>query len=106
MKTVAATAIVVLGTFSLGAGSRVEARTHAVLRLGLTCNDSPSKPVVRFAPSRCTILGPSASFAQGLNLTSLKWRTWGGSSAVGTGVELGFLLPYSHVPVAVPRKQA
>src|SRR6478609_106939 len=42
MKTVAAIAIVVLGTFALGPGSRVEARTHAVLRLGLTCNDSPA----------------------------------------------------------------
>ena len=57
--------------------------------------------VLRRAPTRCTLLPPNAAFADGANLASLRWRGWGRSSATATGVELGFHLPFSHIPVAV-----
>jgi hypothetical protein len=57
------------------------------------------KPRVR--PHRCTALPPDAAFAQGSNLAKLKWTSWGGAVARGTGIEKGFHLPYSHIPVTV-----
>jgi hypothetical protein len=84
----AATSIVVVG-----------ARSSTTV--AIVCNDSTGKPVARVAPSRCEVLPPQASFSQGVNLAVLKWRSWGGSSATGTGFELGFHLPFAHVSVAV-----
>ena len=70
-------------------------------RVGVVCNDSTAKPVVRVAPGKCMILPPRAAFAEGSNLSQLRWRTWGGTSAIGTGFERGFHLPLAHIPVAV-----
>jgi hypothetical protein len=80
----------------IGGGARVAASAVEVV-----CNDRLAKPAVRVAPTKCTILPPSASFAQGLNLARLRWRGWGGGSATGTGFERGFHLPLSNEPVAV-----
>ena len=70
-------------------------------RVGIVCNDSTAKPVVRVKPQKCTILPPRVAFAEGSNLSQLRWRTWGGTSAIGTGFERGFHLPLAHIPVAV-----
>jgi hypothetical protein len=86
-----ATASATATTGALGAASPV----------GVVCNDRQAKPVVRVAPTKCTILPPRASFAEGLNLARLKWRGWGGRSATGAGFERGFHLPLSNEPVAI-----
>jgi hypothetical protein len=74
--------------------------TGAAARVGIVCNDRP-RTVVRTAPRRCTVLPPRASFSEGVNLAGIRWRSWGGISATGTGFELGFHLPFSREPVAI-----
>jgi hypothetical protein len=55
--------------------------------------------VPRRVPSRCLTL--DGSFADSVNLANVRWRGWGGSTAKASGVELGFYLPYAHIPVRI-----
>jgi hypothetical protein len=89
------------GAKSLPMSSYVATSATTLPRVGLVCNDSLAKPVIRGAPWKCTILPPRAAFAEGANLIGLRWRTWGGSSATGTGFERGFHLPLTRTSVAV-----
>ena len=41
-------------------------------------------------PRACAVFGPGDAFAGGVNLTKLRWRNWGASTAHATGVSLGF----------------
>jgi hypothetical protein len=91
-----AIAAVVVGIAATGVGAEAGSS-----RVGITCNDKPSKPAVRVRPTKCTILPGQASFAEGSNLAGLVWRSWGGAVATGTGFELGFHLPLSHIPAAL-----
>jgi hypothetical protein len=52
-------------------------------------------------PVHCAHFGPGGSFAGGVNLKKLDWRTWGGPRAKGTGRECGF-----HLPCAAVRAKA
>lgn len=53
-------------------------------------------------PTKCIMASsPSAPFGRAANLSGIRWSSWGESSAVGSGYELGFHLPYSHIPARV-----
>lgn len=68
----------------------------------LVCNDSRSLAAATAAePKRCTVLPPTASFSEGVNLAGLTWVGWGEGSAIAHGFELGFHLPLAHIPVTV-----
>jgi hypothetical protein len=57
-------------------------------------------------PRVCLIMPTYSSFASNANLTGLRWRSWGGSTAVATGISLGMHLPYSHERVRVTLSRA
>lgn len=68
----------------------------------IVCNDLRTLAAgTQAVPRRCTVLPPSASFSEGVNLAELSWSGWGGATATARGFELGFHLPLSHIPVAV-----
>ena len=50
--------------------------------------ETPIRVVRR--PRSCSTLSPSASFAEGVNLTNLRWRRWGSSIATARGLSRGF----------------
>ena len=77
----------------------VAAAARPVSALCLTVNGRATTPKVR--PHRCAHFGPGGSFAGGVNLVSLQWKHWGSPLATGTGVERGFHLPFSNIPVTV-----
>lgn len=56
---------------------------------------------VRSRPSACSHFGPGGTFGRGVNLTALRWSSWGGPVARGSGRERGFHLPYSNIPATV-----
>ena len=55
----------------------------------------------KVAPSRCTVFGPGGTFGGGVNLAQLDWSGWGGPTAEARGIERGFHLPLSKIPVSV-----
>jgi hypothetical protein len=56
--------------------------------------------VLRVRPASCIMASsPSAPYARAANLAGLRWKSWGGTRAVASGYELGFHLPYAHIPV-------
>jgi hypothetical protein len=58
--------------------------------------------VLKVRPLQCILAAsPQAPFARGANLTGLRWKAWGGLRAVASGYELGFHLPYAHIPAVV-----
>ena len=58
--------------------------------------------VLKVRPVQCIMAASTqAPFARAANLASLRWKTWGGTRAVASGYELGFHLPYSHIPATV-----
>lgn len=67
--------------------------------LCLTTGGTATTPKVR--PHRCGHFGLGGSFGGGVNLVSLHWSHWGASKASGTGIERGFHLPFSNIPVTV-----
>jgi hypothetical protein len=87
-----------------GAGDGVaaaHAQAAAPARIVCTSGSAADRFIPRRAPRRCTLLPRNASFAEGANLARLRWRGWGRRSATATGIERGFHLPFSHIPVAV-----
>jgi len=56
---------------------------------------------VRSKPRSCTTLGPQDSFAESVALARLRWRGWGGRVARARGIERGFHLPRTSIPVRV-----
>jgi hypothetical protein len=52
-------------------------------------------------PRSCILAGAHWSFGTAANLTGLRWSSWGGAVARGTGIERGFHLPPSRIPVTV-----
>jgi hypothetical protein len=92
-------AIPIAATIALCIATSASAKSSRVL---IVCNDPPGVAgIVRTTPSKCAVLPPRASFAEGANLRGLRWRSWGGTSAVGTGYEAGLHLPLAHIPAAV-----
>jgi hypothetical protein len=75
------------------------AAARPVSVLCLTVSGRATTPKVR--PHRCAHLGPGGSFGGGVNLVSLHWSHWGSPAASGAGIERGFHLPFSNVPVTV-----
>lgn len=67
----------------------------------LCANKNATFRLPHVAPSRCDTLGPQQSFNEGANLAGLHWRGWGHPVATATGVELGYHLPFVHIPVHV-----
>jgi hypothetical protein len=65
----------------------------------VACNPGGGSAVLKSEPLHCTILPPSAAFAEGVNLKSLEWKHWGAKHATFEGIELGFHLPPSHIAV-------
>jgi hypothetical protein len=68
------------------------------------CNNDPAAGLTRAGkvhPRRCDTLGGHDSFASGANLAGLRWFGWGRATATATGIELGYHLPFAHVPVHV-----
>jgi hypothetical protein len=55
----------------------------------------------RAAPSRCDTLGATDAFAESANLARLRWRGWGRTTATATGIERGYHLPLSRIPVRI-----
>jgi hypothetical protein len=55
--------------------------------------------VLKQHPLHCTVLPPTAAFAQGVNLKSLDWKHWGSDHATLKGIELGFHLPPERIKV-------
>jgi hypothetical protein len=80
---------------SLAAATVSPAATHIYC-----ASKTGSRYLPKIAPKRCTAFGPSGSFAGGVSLASLHWSGWGGPSATATGIEQGFHLPRSHIPVS------
>jgi hypothetical protein len=66
------------------------------------------RTVRRVRPKKCTHFGPNGSFGGGVNLAKLRWQHWGSRKATARGIERGFHLPPSHIPVRVTayRKRA
>ena len=60
-----------------------------------------SRYVPKVAQSRCTVFGPGGSFGGGVNLARLDWSGWGGPTAEAQGLERGFHVPLSEIPVSV-----
>lgn len=56
---------------------------------------------VRSKPRSCTTLGPEDSFAESVALAGLRWRGWGDRVARARGIERGFHLPRTRIPVRV-----
>ena len=52
-------------------------------------------------PKSCDTLGPRDSFSEAVNLRKLSWRNWGKSEARGTGVSLGYHLPFGDAKVSL-----
>ena len=65
----------------------------------LVCNPSIDRAVATEHPQRCTVLPPSASFSEGVNLAKLRWQHWGEGHATFQGVSKGFHLPFLHLRV-------
>lgn len=66
----------------------------------LLCPAGPGpRALPRVKPSRCNTLRPGQARAEGDHLIDLRWRSWGGSEAIATGVELGYHHP--HVAASV-----
>src|SRR4051794_28258976 len=94
---VAVSAIAVM--FALAAPSLTNA-ARAKYRIACNRTTGDNEEVVpRRAPRRCLIL--DGSFAESVNLADIRWRGWGGSTAKASGVELGFHVPYAHIPVRI-----
>jgi hypothetical protein len=58
------------------------------------------------APSRCSTLGPTDSFAAASNLRSLHWSKWGSDKATARGVDIGFHADIKRVNVRVIASRA
>jgi endonuclease YncB( thermonuclease family) len=56
-------------------------------------NDAGDRYIEKASPENCAAYGPGGTFAGGVNLKNLRWRSWGGSSAKARGKECGFHLP-------------
>ena len=92
-----------------GAGNRAQT-TLRFSTSGATAQSPMAKPYkaacmdkgLKVRPTSC-LMAPSrdASFAEMANLAGLRWSSWGGSRAVGSGYELGMHLPFTHIPVQV-----
>jgi len=62
--------------------------------------------VLKVRPVQCIMAAsPQAPFGRAANLAQLRWKTWGGARAVASGYELGFHLPYAHIPAVVTLTQ-
>jgi len=77
--------------------------TEAVRPYKASCIDNSfSRFVLRVRPTKCIMASsPSAPYGRAANLAALRWKSWGGSTAVASGFELGFHLPYAHIPAVV-----
>ncbi len=72
------------------------------LPVRIPCDDLASGLVVaERAPTQCTILHKGASYSEGVNLADLRWSGWGNQVATARGVERGFHIPYSRIPVTI-----
>ena len=79
--------------------STAEGAARPLSVLCLTLSGQATTPKVR--PHRCAHFGPGGGFGGGVNLVSLHWSHWGAATTTGTGIERGFHLPYSNIPVTV-----
>ena len=64
-------------------------------------DESGRSHVPKKHPRRCALFGPGGAFAGGVNLAKLEWHRWGKARARAEGIEKGFHLPPSHIPVQV-----
>lgn len=101
IKTLRAVALVPLVIVLGGIGALRSVAAVSSSNVGIVCLPKKGYKVIRHQPAQCTVLANGASFAEGVNLTGLRWRGWGASSTTATGFDLGFHLPYSHIPVAL-----
>jgi hypothetical protein len=62
---------------------------------------TPSTFRITVRPRTCLIMPIGSPFALNADLAGLRWRNWGGATAVATGFSLGMHLPRSHEPVRV-----
>lgn len=85
-----------LALLILAAPAAAKPRTYV-----LCANAKATERHRAFAPRRCNTLGPTEPFAAAVNLTRLRWNSWGGWTATARGVELGFHLPAANVSVRV-----
>ena len=92
-------AVVAIASISTGATEAVRlVRPHKASCI----NQAFTAFVLVVRPAKCIVAAsPNVSFGQAANLRAIRWSSWGGSRAVGHGYELGFHLPYSHIPATV-----
>jgi hypothetical protein len=89
-----------LATAVLAAPAPPQAEASA--RTYIHCLNSAGTKYLRHRkPAKCAHFGPGGINAGGVNLTDIKWSKWSGREAKGTGTELGFHMPYSHIPVTL-----
>lgn len=68
----------------------------------LQCADRHgSRYLFEYRPTTCVHFGPGGDFAGGVNLTHLRWRSWGRPLVRARGIEEGFHLPAEHIRVTV-----
>jgi hypothetical protein len=103
-------ALGLLATSGAVSGPAFSARPPAPEELAVTAGPSTfllclpkggTRREVRSKPRSCTTLGPLDSFAESVALARLRWRDWGNPVAQGRGIERGFHLPRTSIPVRV-----
>ncbi len=92
--------LLVLALAGTGAVGVVQA--GAASNVSLLClNKAGSRYKVKTAPTSCAHFGSGGAFGGGVNLEQLVWTGFGRSSATAKGIECGFHLPCSNIPVDV-----
>jgi hypothetical protein len=73
----------------------------SVLTAGHTYMYCPGNRQTSSRPNHCDTLKPAEPLAFGLNLDGIHWKTWGGATALATGVERGYHLPPDNTQVTI-----
>jgi hypothetical protein len=98
-------AVAVLGVAVAGASltsASKQGAASASKRTYLLClNKSGTATVRKYKPGSCAAFGANGAFAGGVDLKRLKWKSWGGKTATGSGVECGFRASCANIAVSV-----
>lgn len=99
----AGTPLLLVAVAALPAGASVSThRKSPKLTPGRTYIDCiGSHNETAYRPARCDTLKQAEALAFGLNLAHIQWKSWGGRTARGRGIELGFHLPPDNIAVSV-----
>jgi hypothetical protein len=83
-------------------GRKISKRVRPRRRVYISCaNHAGTRYHRRYRPGRCLHFGPNGSFAGGMNLKQIHWRSWNRRLARGSAIECGFHLPCAGIPVSI-----